>query len=207
MRALSIHNTDRSARLAYFSRRNEMITAVTHSLRQSLAMAAAAALLVGCADERSLVTEPEAMSSTQFARAASAGDGAVLATLRRATASYHKVDNAIADGYVLVSDCEVRPGHSAAGLLYANMDNLMDGIIDPEKPEGLLYAPRENAPPKLMGVDLAIPYPLWLEPQPPEFLGVTFYPEDEFGVWGLHVWIWGHNPEGMFAEGNPNITC
>lgn len=184
-----------------------MIWTVRHSLRQSLAVAAAAALLGGCADQGPLETAPEAMNSARFAQAASAGNGAALATLRRATATYHDLDNAIADGYVLVADCEVRPGHSAAGLLYANMDNLMDGIIDPEKPEGLLYAPRHNAPPKLMGVDLAIPYPLWAESEPPEFLGVTFYPEDEFGVWGLHVWIWGHNPEGMFAEGHPNIDC
>jgi hypothetical protein len=207
MQAYSTHNADRPAPLAYFLEEDDMITTVTHSLRQSLAVAAAAALLVGCADERSLVTDPETMSSTQFARAESALEGAVLATLRNATASYHNIDNAIADGYVLVSDCEVRTGHDPAGILYANVDNLMDGIIDPEKPEGLLYAPREDGPPRLMGVDLAIPYALRLEAEPPEFLGVTLYPEDEFGVWGLHVWIWGHNPEGMFEEGHPDIHC
>jgi hypothetical protein len=185
-----------------------MITTVSHSLRHSLAFAAAAALLVGCADQTPLVSEPEAVSSAQFAHALSAGDGAVLATLRRATAQYHSVDKAIADGFVEVA-CEVRPGHTAAGLLYANFERVADGVIDLEKPEGLLYDASGNGPPKLAGVDLAVPAfdAGGMPTVPPELLGNTFYLEEEFGVWGLHVWIWRHNPEGMFAEGNPNVSC
>jgi len=26
-------------------------------------------------------------------------------------------------------------------------------------------------------------------------------------VFGLHVWVWRHNPEGMFATTNPNVSC
>jgi hypothetical protein len=184
-----------------------MITPASLSLRNSLAFAVAAALLVGCDDGTPLPSEPDAVTSVQFARAPAAGDGAVLATLRRATAKYHNLDKAIADGFVEVG-CEVRPGHASAGLLYANFDRV-DGVIDLEKPEGLLYDASGDGPPKLAGVDLAIPFvdaddnPT----EPPELLGNTFYLEEEFGVWGLHVWIWRHNPEGMFAEGNPNVSC
>jgi hypothetical protein len=46
-----------------------------------------------------------------------------------------------------------------------------------------------------------------MDPAPPEFLGNTFQNEDEFGAWALHVWIWRHNPDGMFAPINPNVTC
>jgi hypothetical protein len=23
----------------------------------------------------------------------------------------------------------------------------------------------------------------------------------------LHVWLWKHNPEGMFAQFNPRVSC
>ena len=23
----------------------------------------------------------------------------------------------------------------------------------------------------------------------------------------LHVWLWKHNPSGLFAEWNPSVTC
>jgi len=185
-----------------------MATTVPHLFRQSLTAVAAAALLVGCADETPLASEPEAISATQLVRASSAGDGAVLATLRRATAKYHNIDNAIADGFVPVA-CETRPGHTSAGLLYANFGRVADGVIDLEKPEGLLYHAGGNGPPQLAGVDLAVPaFDEDMNPtEPPELLGNTFYMEEEFGVWGLHVWIWRHNPEGIFAEGHPNISC
>jgi hypothetical protein len=185
-----------------------MITTVSLSLRHSLAFVAAAALLVGCADEAPLAPEEQPETSMQFARELAAGDGAVLATLRLATAQYHNLDNAIADGFVEVG-CEVRPGHAPAGLVYANFDRVADGVIDLAKPEGLLYDASGNGAPKLVGVDLAIPAldADGLPTVPPELLGNTFYAEEEFGVWGLHVWIWRDNPEGMFAEGNPNVSC
>ena len=25
--------------------------------------------------------------------------------------------------------------------------------------------------------------------------------------WDLHVWVWAHNPSGMFAEWNPSLQC
>jgi hypothetical protein len=56
-------------------------------------------------------------------------------------------------------------------------------------------------------VELAVPYALWTQPQEPRFLGASFQQEDEFGVFGLHVWLWRANPEGLFAESNPNVSC
>jgi hypothetical protein len=28
-----------------------------------------------------------------------------------------------------------------------------------------------------------------------------------FDVWALHVWVWKHNPSGMFADWNPQVSC
>lgn len=179
-----------------------MNTILSHALRPSLAMAVATTLLVACAEEGPI--DPVGIEA-QFAMAES-GEGAAIATLRRATARYHNIDVAIAEGFILLSECEVLPGHGPTGLLYANLDRV-DGVIDIEEPEGLLYEPGSDGRLKLVAVDLAVPYALWTDPAPPEFLGNTFQREDEFGAWALHVWVWRHNPDGMFAPANPNVTC
>ena len=59
----------------------------------------------------------------------------------------------------------------------------------------------------LVAVEMVMPYPLWTAVEPPRFLGVALQREDELGVWGLHVWIWRHNPDGMFAARNPRVSC
>jgi hypothetical protein len=89
------------------------------------------------------------------------------------------------------------------------MDRLLDGKIDARSPDALIYEPgsKRNKRPKLVGVEFALPYALWTKERPPRFLGHTFQREDEFGVFALHVWVWRHNPEGMFAESNPRVTC
>jgi hypothetical protein len=58
-----------------------------------------------------------------------------------------------------------------------------------------------------VGAEFAIPYAAWPKNEPPVFLGRAFQPEDEFGVFALHAWIWRPNPNGMFAEAHPGISC
>lgn len=31
--------------------------------------------------------------------------------------------------------------------------------------------------------------------------------DDEHEEWLLHVWVWKHNPNGMFEDWNPNVSC
>jgi hypothetical protein len=38
-------------------------------------------------------------------------------------------------------------------------------------------------------------------------LGEKFSQNDTFQLWGLHVWVWKHNPSGLFASWNPNVNC
>jgi hypothetical protein len=179
-------------------------TTLSRALRHSLALVAGTALLVACADEAALAQSRQAA----FAEVPAEGAHRAIATLRRATAHYHDLDNALDDGFVLLHECENRPGEGPVGTVYVHLDRLMDGLIDPELPDALIYEPgRRHNPPKLVGVELAIPYDLWTEPQPPQFLGVPFQPEDEFGVFALHAWVWRKNPHGVFAETNPRVSC
>jgi hypothetical protein len=181
-----------------------MKTHATHSIRKLLTLTAVAAL-GACADESSVAPTPEQSSQVQMAATTgNSGDNAI-ATLRRVTARYHNLDAAIADGFVLLHPCEEREGEGPVGAVYAHFGRVLDGVIDPQLPDALVYEPSQNGKPKLVAVEFAQPYPF--APQAPTFMDATFQREDEFGVWALHIWVWRSNPEGMFAESNPRVSC
>jgi hypothetical protein len=178
----------------------------------TLAMLGTAALaLVACTENAPLdphvASAAQAELSTQMGRNTTVAQYKAITELRRATARYHDVDAALADGFIPVGECEVHEGESPGGIPYARMDYLLDGAIDPARPDALLYEPGRHGRLTLVGVELAVPYPLWTEEEPPEFLGVSFRREDDMGVFGLHIWVWRQNPDGMFAWGNPRVSC
>jgi len=185
-----------------------MITVPERRSFQWLVLAAATSLTMAACDAE---TPSAPGSDRDFEAAFTTHPGvaqyhAILAELRRVTARYHNLNAAIADGFVFRHGCEIRPT-GAVGTVYVKFAHALDGKIDPSKPDGLLYEPAQNGRLKLTGVELAIPYALWTEPEPPQFLGATFQREDELGVFGLHVWIWRHNPDGMLAPANPRVSC
>jgi len=172
---------------------------------------AAAVVLGACADPAPLAPPEPAESLPAVVLQAINGQGPdavrMLTAMAAATARYHDLDAAIADDFVFLHGCETRGDEGPVGIVYINMGRLTDGAIDPATPDGLIYEPRKNGKPKLIGVEFATPYALWSNPQPPTFLGRPFQAEDEFGVWGLHVWLWSVNPEGLFAESHPGVSC
>jgi hypothetical protein len=179
----------------------------SHSLRQSLIIVAAAALFAACSNDAPLAPNRQVVIPAQLGAVPSRETDGVIGTLHRVTARYHDLDVAIADGFVFLHPCENRPGEGPVGIVYVHLGHLMDGVINPELPDALIYEPGRNDRPKLVGVEFAVPYPLWTAQAPPQFLGATFQSEDEFGVFGLHVWVWRDNPNGLFAESNPKVSC
>lgn len=171
-----------------------------------LVLIAAVALLAACDDGTSLPIAPDASLQPASMQAAAAENQA-LATLRRVTARYHRLEAALADDFILLHECEFRPGEGAVGALYVHLDRFLDGTLDPARPDGLLYADRADGSPRLAGVELALPMAMWSAPEPPEFLGVPLQAEEEFGAFGLHIWLWMHNPDGLFAQAHPGIAC
>lgn len=179
----------------------------SHPRRFALAILAAATLLTACADEVPVSPLRQPATSAQVTASKENETNKALATLRRVTARYHNLAVAVSDGFVLLHPCENRPDEGPVGIVYVHMGRLLDGVIDPELPDALIYEPARNGRPKLVGVEFAIPYPLWTEEEPPTFLGATFQREDEFGVFALHAWVWRENPNGMFGESNPRVSC
>lgn len=185
-----------------------MRTTLLQACHQPMIVAAVALLFIACSDEAPLEPRSTQPETAQFTAALNAVETSrAIAKLRRATDRYHNLNVAIADGFVHLHDCEVRPGEGPVGIVYVHPGRLSDAVIDPSLPEGLIYEPASKGRPRLVGAELVVPFALWPSEQPPRFMDATFQPEDEFGVFGLHVWIWRHNPNGMFAESNPTVSC
>lgn len=180
-----------------------MKTTVPNSLRSVLVILAAAPMFVACSDTPIAPNQQPAITAQRTTLPTVDTDGAI-ATLQRVTARYHDLQVALDDDFVLLHECENRPGEGPVGTVYVNFTRVLDGVIDPESPDALIYEPSRNGRPKLVGVEFAV---LDQGQQLPTFLGATFQREPEFGVLALHAWVWRYNPEGLFAETNPNVSC
>jgi hypothetical protein len=122
-----------------------------------------------------------------------------LARARRATAKYHDIANAEADGYVNGNFHTPGEGHHWINPL------LVDDHFDPAQPEVLLYAsrPDQNGL-TLVAVEYLSPDTF---PVPEGFTGDddVWQLEEPFPLWVLNAWIWRHNPNGVFTFLNPRV--
>jgi len=80
--------------------------------------------------------------------------------------------------------------------------------LDPAKPQLLVYEPQKNGRLRLVAVEYLVPYAAMPADQaPPRLFEQDFDPTPHLGAWTLHVWVWHHNPSGMFAAYNPRVSC
>lgn len=126
-----------------------------------------------------------------------------LTLARHATARYHDLDQAIADGYINIGVC-----FPMMGCHYARPETAagFDEFFDPAQPELLVYHDFGDGTPRLVALEYAVP--LALSPNAPEgFTGDDdeWHENTDFGLWTLHAWVWYPNPDGMFAAYNPRI--
>jgi hypothetical protein len=131
-----------------------------------------------------------------------------LATLRRVTAPFHQFESATAAGWsVQITPCMTDPSAGGMGFHYGNV-GLIDGSVQVDQPELLLYEPEKNGRLRLLAVEYIIPYTFHARSaEPPVLFGQEFKQNDTFQLWGLHAWVWDENPNGMFASWNPRVTC
>lgn len=164
------------------------------------------------ADAPSLDSESGLMA---FAKETSALQNKINAEIRKATARYHRVEVAEADGYVQASECVSSP-LGGMGYHYLNEEYLNDGVIDPSKPDFILYEPMKNGKLRLVGVEFVVIAAQWdANNDAPPMLGNQIL-EDRRGPgfggapfpnYQIHAWIWKNNPAGIYTAFNPNVTC
>jgi hypothetical protein len=140
-----------------------------------------------------------------------------LAAVRQATAKYHDVSLAIADGYIPTEHCIASPA-GGMGYHYVNPTLARDPKISLISPEILLYA-LVGGELKLVAVEyffgVGAPDAQVPDPAPPSpilfertFDGPMLGHEPGMPPhYDLHAWIWQANPNGIFAQFNPNVIC
>jgi hypothetical protein len=135
-------------------------------------------------------------------------------TVRQATAGFQDVKAAEAAGYQLFHGCVNGPDGGAMGIHYVNAKLVGDGQLDPQHPEALLYED-QNGTLRLVGVEYVVIGEAWnaKNQTPPVLMGQLFNYDgspNRFAIpnyYYLHVWAWKNNPNGMFANWNPLVSC
>ncbi|MEO7061070.1 MAG: hypothetical protein ABI083_15210 [Lapillicoccus sp.] len=146
-----------------------------------------------------------------------------LAQVRRATAKFHRVDAAVAAGYELgwvdgsgvriLTGCVSDPTAGAMGYHYFNAKLMADNAVNAREPEALVYAPTPTGGLKLVAVEWVVRGPQSNPPgvsEAPSILGMKMHilvPPPGPAFYLMHAWVWKHNPSGMFADWNPNVSC
>lgn len=130
---------------------------------------------------------------------------AQLAAVRALTAPYHRFEVGEDAGWDTdLTGCVPQMGHH-----YANLEYVFDGgFVTPLQPEVLLYEPQRNGRKRLVGVEYVVLYEhAPADGPPPVLFGEEFHHNDDAGLWMLHAWIWKNNPDGMFTDFNPTVSC
>lgn len=130
----------------------------------------------------------------------SAIPGAELAKVRRASAHYHDIDSALADGYVDINVVVPNMGR------HFMKPSLVDATFDAEHPELLVYQTDPSGRLVLGAVEYAIPLDSSVN-APDGFTGSAdvWDPNTGFGLWLLHAWVWRENPDGVFQPTNQRV--
>lgn len=135
---------------------------------------------------------------------------AQLDALQLSVLPFFNYDVAVSAGWdTILGECVESP-MGGMGYHVHNMEQLANGHLNLLRPEVVLYSPTEDGSMEFGGVEYIIPAELWDSPEPPQFLGrsLHFNPHvGPHGIWALHVWVGKHNPDGIFADFNPEVSC
>ena len=135
--------------------------------------------------------------------------------VREATAIFRDVNQAV--GYEPFGGCVSGPEEGAMGVHFVNQELLLDGELNVNKPEALIYE-LNNGQARLVGVEYIVLAEQWdsahREPPVPPVLEDQLFHFNESpnrfrlpAFYELHVWAWRDNPNGTFADWNTRVSC
>jgi hypothetical protein len=176
------------------------------SLHRAITATAASAILltVGC-DSPPVLQPDEGPAFNRSANAEIARDD-YLKAVRQATSRYNSTVQAVRDGYEPSDHCVAVPGLGGMGYHWVN-GALIDDTFNPLQPEALLYATGPGGNLRLVAVEYIV---MDVGQAHPSFNGQPF---DVGGTpigaahWSLHVWLYEHNPSGLYTPFNPAVKC
>lgn len=144
-----------------------------------------------------------------------------LASVRQATAAYHDISAAKADGFGELHDaagiaCIDKAGAGAMGIHYVLGSRVGDSAIRADQPELIIYRVGKDGSKHLAAVEYVVIADAWAQAghdAAPSLFGRTFSlvpSPNRYGLpafFELHAWIWDPNRAGMFADYNPDVIC
>lgn len=139
-----------------------------------------------------------------------------LRKARDATRAFRDVQAAKAAGYAPTGECAEDPKYGGMGIHYANEKLIADGVLDITRPEILVYQPTADGELRLGAVEyfqVDGDQDLATDDDRPSLFGVPFDGPmlgHEPGMpihYDLHLWLYKHNPAGLFAAWNPRVDC
>jgi hypothetical protein len=143
-----------------------------------------------------------------------------LKDVRKVTKQFRSLAVADKAGYTKLLDqngiaCIDMPDMGAMGVHYVKGEIVGDGAVDPLTPEAVVYEPDDRGRPTLVALEYVVFKAAWDSDHSskPSLFGQPFdtTPDgNRFGLpafYSLHVWLYKHNPAGMFAMWNPDVTC
>jgi hypothetical protein len=176
----------------------------------SLAISALAYLVIACERPAETTSPSRAHGGHTAPNLSAVVSGEVqrdVARLRDLTAPFHRFETAVAAGWGMpIPGCFSDPTAGGMGYHYGN-PTLIDGTVDVLEPELLVYEPQKNGRLRLVAVEYIVPFSAWTAAEPPRLFDQSFHRNEAFGLWVLHVWHFRNNPNGMFADWNPDVSC
>jgi hypothetical protein len=141
--------------------------------------------------------------------------GDLVRAVRDATRRFHDINQARAEGYQLLFGCVSGPDDGAMGLHYVNLGLVADGVLDPAKPEIVIYEPTPNGGRRLLGADFLVFSETWHKTNEatPQVMGQLMHLIDAPNRYGLpafytlHVWAWKPSPTGAFVNWHGDVSC
>lgn len=156
-----------------------------------------------------------------------------LQQLARQLEPFKDVNYAREQRYIQASPCEQRPGLGAMGHHFVRPDLLgmtapvngrMNGTgtyTDTDPPAILLYVPDEHGELQLAGIEMLVFAAAWdaENSHPPMYRGREYnymadnpdtLQDEAHGFmphYDLHIWLFEHNPSGLYAQWNPDLSC
>jgi len=179
-------------------------------MRRSSLLLLGIALLGGCTNQVTTDTMNPQDAAAAIKGSSSVSENKDLATLHAATAGFHRFEAAKDAHYTflfmnmcMVDESPAREG--GMGYHYVNTD-LLDGKVEVDKPEALLYEPESNGQLRLVAVEYVIPKDAWHADTLPRLFGQQLK-LNSFNLYALHVWAWENNPSGLYKSWNPRVNC
>jgi len=173
------------------------------------AISCALPLAAGATDQG----DTDAHFSSNFSPIVEKVRAAVLSLPRSELAKY---------GAILKTPCVTGPEFGAMGVHLINADNV-DGVVNVNKPEALIYEPQANGRLRIVGVEYIVPKDAWDAANPAQpglpsprpsleghLLNFVSSPNRygiEGGFFEIHVWAFEDNRKGALTDWNPAVTC